>query len=136
MPNYLHSSYYEAVLPVQVGAHSGSFRVWLDAKQMVPILRQLDARYGDEGKPYCVRAEDRLRALHTLEELIRDLIMERPRILKRVCTTEQVAHALQEQYEVRRRVMYPSPPPWIDMVDLEPDDIAPLLAELFHRPAQ
>lgn len=130
---YLQASYYEAVLPVKVGTATGSFRVWLNAKEMVPLLRQLDTRYGDEGQPYCVRAEDRLRALHTLEELIRDLITERPEALKRVCTGEQIARALQVQYEVRRVEIYPPPPPWLDQVDLEPTDVAPLLGSLFHR---
>lgn len=130
---YLQSSYYEAILPVKVGTATGSFRVWLDAKEIVPLLRQLDARYGDEGKPYCVRAEERLRALHTLEELIRDLITGHPEALKRVCTGEQIARALQVQYEVRRREIYPLPPPWLDQVELEPVDIAPLLDRLFYR---
>ncbi|HEY7414779.1 MAG TPA: hypothetical protein VH593_06280 [Ktedonobacteraceae bacterium] len=132
---YLQTSYYEAVLPVKVGTATGSFRVWLDAKEIVPLLRQLDTRYGDEGQPYSVHAEERLRALHTLEELIRDLITERPEVLKRVCTGEQIAQALQVQYEVRRREIYPLPPPWLDQVDLEPIDIAPLLGRLFHRQA-
>jgi hypothetical protein len=133
MTKYLQAGYYEAVLPVQVGAARGSFRVWLDAKEMVPLLRQLDMRYGDEGQPYCVHAEDRLRALYTLEELIRDLITERPKVLKRVCTSEHIGRALQVQYEVRRVEIYPPPPPWLDQVDLEPADVAPLLGSLFHR---
>jgi hypothetical protein len=133
MTKYLQAGYYEAVLPVQVGAARGSFRVWLDAKEMVPLLRQLDALYGDEGQPYCVHAEDRLRALHTLEELIRDLITEHPEVLKRVCTSEHIGRALQVQYEVRRVEIYPPPPPWLDQVDLEPVDVAPLLGSIFHR---
>jgi hypothetical protein len=132
---YLQTSYYEAVLPVKVGTATGSLRVWLDAKEMTPLLRQLDARYGDEGQPYCVRAEDRLRALYSLEELIRDLITERPEVLKRVCTSEQIAQALQMQYEVRRKEIYPLPPPWLDQVDLEPSDVALLLGSLFYRQA-
>ncbi len=133
MTKYLQAGYYEAVLPVQVGAATGSLRVWLNAEEMVPLLRQLDALYGDEGQPYCVHAEDRLRALHTLEELIRDLITEHPEVLKRVCTSEHIGRALQVQYEVRRVEIYPPPPPWLDQVDLEPVDVAPLLGSIFHR---
>jgi hypothetical protein len=133
MTKYLQAGYYEAVLPVQVGAAKGCFRVWLNAKEMVPLLRQLDMRYGDEGQPYCVHAEDRLRALHTLEELIKDLIIERPKVLKRVCTSEQIARVVQVQYEIRRIKIYPPPPPWLDQVDLEPADVAPLLDSLFQR---
>lgn len=133
MARYLQTGYYEAVLPVQVGTTSGSLRVWLNAGAMVPLLRQLDARYGDEGQPYCVHAEDRLRALHALEELIRDLVTEQQDILKRVCAGEQLARALQVQYEVRRVEIYPPPPPWLDQVDLEPTDVAPLLGSIFHR---
>lgn len=132
---YLQASYYEAVLPVKVGTATGSFRVWVNAKEMVPLLRRLDERYGDEGQPYCVRAEDRLRALHTLEELIRDLITEHPAVLKRACTSEHIAQALQVHYEVRRMEIYPPPPPWLDQVDLEPEDVAPLLGRLFYREA-
>ncbi len=133
MTKYLQAGYYEAVLPVRVGAATGSLRVWLNAKEMVPLLRQLDTRYGDEGQPYCVHAEDRLRALHTLEELIKDLITEHPEVLKRVCTGEHIGRALQVQYEVRRVEIYPPPPPWLDQVDLEPVDVAPLLGGLFYR---
>jgi hypothetical protein len=135
MTKYLQAGYYEAVLPVQAGAAKGCFRVWLNAKEMVPLLRQLDMLYGDEGQPYCVHAEDRLRALHTLEELIKDLIIERPRVLKRVCTSEQIARVLQVQYEIRRVEIYPPPPPWLDQVDLEPVDVAPLLDSIFQRQA-
>jgi hypothetical protein len=133
MTRYLQTGYYEAVLPVQVGTASGSLRVWLNAGAMLPLLRQLDARYGDEGQPYCVHAEDRLRALHTLEELIRDLVTEQQTALKRVCAGEQLARALQVQYEVRRVEIYPPPPPWLDQIDLEPTDVAPLLGRIFHR---
>ncbi len=133
MTRYLQTGYYEAVLPVQVGTVTGSFRVWLNAGEMVPLLLQLDARYGDEGQPYCVHAEDRLRALHTLEELIRDLVTEQQTVLKRVCAGEQLARALQVQYEVRRVEIYPLPPPWLDQVDLEPADVASLLGSIFHR---
>jgi hypothetical protein len=133
MTRYLQAGYYEAVLPMRVGEVPGSFRVWLKAAEMVPLLRQLDARYGDEGQPYCVHAEDRLRALHTLEELISDRITERPEVLKRVCTSNHIARELQVRYEVRRVEMYPPPPPWLDQVDLEPADIAPLLGSLFYR---
>ncbi len=130
---YLQTSYYEAALPVKAGTAAGSFRVWVDAREMISLLQQLDERYGDEGQSYCVHAEDRLRALYALEELIRDLIIERPGTLKRVCTGEQVAQALQREYEVRRREIYPPPPPWLDQVDLEPTDVVPLLGRLFHR---
>lgn len=133
MTQYLRTGYYEAVLPIRVGEAMGSFRVWLQAKEVVPLLRQLDSRYGDEGQPYCVHAEDRLRVLHTLEELIRDLITERPEVLKRVYTTHQIARELQVQYEVRRVEIYPAPPSWLDQVDLEPADVAPLLSSLFYR---
>lgn len=133
MTKYLQAGYYEAVLPVQVGAAKGYFRVWLNAEEMVPLLRHLDIRYGAEGQPYCVHAEDRLRALYTLEELIRDLITERPKVLKRVCTSEHIARVLQVQYEIRRVEIYPPPPPWLNQVDLEPADVAPLLGSLFHR---
>jgi hypothetical protein len=98
MTSYLQAGYYEAVLPVRVGETTGGLRVWLQAEEMVPLLRQLDLRYGDADHPYCVHAEDRLRALHTLEELIRDLIVARPTVLKRVCTTSRLARELQIQY--------------------------------------
>lgn len=133
MTEYLRTGYYEAILPIRVGAATGSLRVWLPAKEVALLLRQLDLRYGGEGHPYWVHAEDRLRVLYTLEELIRDLITERPEVLKRVCTTHQIARELQVQYEVRRVQIYPPPPSWLDQVDLEPADVPPLLSSLFHR---
>jgi hypothetical protein len=133
MPKYLQAGYYEAVLPVRVGETIGGLRVWLQAEEMVPLLRQLDLRYGDVDHPYFVHAEDRLRALHTLEELIRDLIIERPEVLKRVCTTSGIAREMQIRYEVRRVELYPPPPPWLDQIDLEPTDVASLLGSIFYR---
>jgi len=135
MTSYLQAGYYEAVLPVHVGEATGSLRVWLRAEEMVPLLRQLDARYGGADHPYWVHAAERLEVLHRLEELIRDRIIACPAVLKRVCTTSHLARELQIHYEVRRVAIYPPPPPWLDQVDLEPADVALLLGSIFHRQA-
>lgn len=131
MPDYLQRGWFETFLPVRADGAAGALRVWVEMPALVPLLRVLDRTYGSEAAPYCRDPGQRRAAQATLAELIVGLVRERPDVLKRVCAPGQLADLLADHHGVRRVELPVSAPAWLDQVDLEPADVAPLLPLLF-----
>ncbi len=130
MTRYLHQGWYETFLPLRIDGEPAA-RVWLEMSALVPLLRQLDQLYGSADEPYCRDPAQRRDAEAALATLLVALVAERPGVLRRACLPARAAAALSGRYGVRRVALPLAAPPWIDLVDVEPADLAPLLAELF-----
>jgi hypothetical protein len=131
MARYLHQGWFETFLPVRCGAKSGTLRVWVEMDQILPLLRQLDRLYGSEVEPYCRDLSQVRAAQETLARLIVELLAERPAALKRACAPAELADHLAAHHRVRRADLPLPSPPWLDQVDVEPADLAPVLSALF-----
>jgi hypothetical protein len=131
MPGFLHAGWFEMFLPIRLGAEPRALRVWIEMRDLVPLLRQLDHVYGSEAEPYCVDPTRVRAAQDTLAGLIVQAIAAHQGTLRRVWAPADVAEWLTAEYAVRRVNLPMAIPAWLNQVDLEPADVAPLLSRLY-----
>ena len=122
-------------VPVRLGAErQAALRVWIETRDLVPLLRQLDSLYGSETEPYCLDLSQVRAAQATLAGLIVQAIASQPAMLRRVWAPRDVTAWLSAEYGVRPSDVPMAMPAWLDQVDLEPADVAPLLSRLYAPP--
>jgi hypothetical protein len=98
--------------------------VWIEMRDLVPLLEQLDERFGEDGKPYCTKLERVPEAQGVLLAMIAELFRAEPQKVRRACVPVAVADRLHADFGIGRIDAYPAYPPAIDQVDLDPADLA------------
>jgi hypothetical protein len=117
---YLHSGWHEFFIPVTSRGGRAHLRIWIDMEDVVPMLRKLDAIYGDAEHPYAIRPEEIPDAQRTLLELVSEHAIGRPDAVRRAAAPRALATELHERFGVKRSDYPIDYPPGIDQVDLDP----------------
>ena len=124
MSRFLHTGHHEAFLPARVADQPFSLRVWVEMRDLVPLLERLDERFGERGRPYCTKLERVPEAQGVLLEMIAELLRAQPQKVRRAFVPVAVADRLLADCGIGRIDAYPAYPPAIDQVDLDPAELA------------
>lgn len=136
MSEYLHTGWYEFLLPALSGEGGKEFlRIWIDMADVVRMLRQLDLRYGDRDHPYALNVEEIPDAQRTLLTMMAEHVLTHPEAVRRVAASRRFGSELWERFHIG-----PSPhslpyPPVIDQVDLDPPGACLALPYIIDRTA-
>lgn len=122
--SYMKTGWYEFLVPVRSGLGRDHLRVWIDMKDVVPMLRRLDLIYGDREHPYCHDLTQVPDAARDLVAMVMDHIVEHPESVRRISARRQLFADLNDRFDVRRSTYPVDYPPAIDQVDL---DLGPTL---------
>ena len=116
---YLREGWHEFLIPVESTRGVRYLRVWIEMRDVVPMLRRLDERYGDDEHPYALRVEDLPEAQRDLLEMVIVHVISKPETVRRIAAQRDLAAELSERFGVRTSdypLAYPSA---IDQVDLD-----------------
>lgn len=127
MSSYMTSGWYEFLVPVRGEEGPDDLRVWIEMKDVVPMLKRLDLIYGDPEHPYCRDLTQVPNAARDLVVMVMDHILEHPESVRRISARRQLFADLHARFDVRQSAYPVAYPEAIDQVDL---DLAPTLRVL------
>lgn len=133
MSKYLHTGWHEFLLPVISHHGRTHMRIWIDMEDVVPMLRELDRRFGDREHPYALRTEEIPDAQRTLLELVTRHVLEQPDALKRAASSRQLAAELHDRFGVEPSDYPLRYPDVIDQVDLNTAQVSFALPFIVER---
>jgi hypothetical protein len=134
--SYLRRGWLEFLVPVRPELGAGQLVVWIDAEDTLPMLRRLDAAYGDDEHPYCLDPRQIPEANRDLTWMVAEHVIAHPESVKRVSASRRLAAELAERFGVGPSG-YPLPyPPAIDLVDLDPMQMAMVMPLILGRREQ
>jgi hypothetical protein len=119
MSSYMTSGWYEFLVPVRGAQGQDHLRVWIDMKDVVPMLKRLDLIYGDPEHPYCKDLRQVPDAARDLVAMVMDHIVEHPESVRRISATRGLFADLNDRFDVGRSAYPVAYPEAIDQVDLE-----------------
>jgi hypothetical protein len=125
--SYMTTGWYEFLVPVRGEHGSDHLRVWIDMKDVVPMLKRLDLIYGDPEHPYCRDLTQVPDAARDLVGMVMDHIVEHPESVRRISARRQLFADLHARFDVGQSPYPVDYPPAIDQVDL---DLTPTLLVL------
>lgn len=129
---YLHVGWHEFFIPVWSLKGLTHLRVWIDMEDVLPMLRHLDAVYGDDDHPYAMRVEQIPDAQRDLIQMVIDHVLEQPGAVRRVSASRQLAAELAERFGVGQSQFPLEYPEVIDQDDLDPSQLMLILPLIIH----
>jgi hypothetical protein len=138
MTKYVSSGWYEFLLPVRSTRGPDFLRVWIDMKDVVPMLKRLDALYGDAEHPYCRDLTQMPEAARDLVRMVVEHVLKRSDSVRRISARRALAAELHERFGVEQSRYPIAYPEVIDQVDLDLSHallMLPLIFDLEPPPA-